>query len=58
MKPSKEALDKARIALGKITKSFANAIVEPEPCSICGRVIYCGVSKICKVRPCGLIKES
>ena len=58
MQSSKEALEKARIALAKIHKSFGNTIVEPEPCSICGRVIYCGVNRICKVRPCGLIKES
>ena len=32
-------------------------LMEPEPepqCSICGRIIFCGVDELCKADPCGL----
>lgn len=40
-----------------ILESLINVadLMEPEPqCSICGRVIYCGVDELCKLDPCGL----
>jgi hypothetical protein len=27
---------------------------EDEPCSICDRIILCGVDELCKLDPCGL----
>lgn len=32
-----------------------DGLTEPEPqCSICGRIILCGVDELCKEDPCGL----
>jgi len=58
MTPDKQALEEARAALDKLEQAWANVNFEVTPCPTCGRVIYCGVSTLCKVRPCGLIKEN
>ena len=55
MKPSEEALAKARKAFERTKELFDAFKDHPEPkCSICGRVIYCGVNSLCKEEPCGL----
>ena len=49
--------EKAKKALDEINKLIKIADDYPEPkCSICGRIIYCGVSTLCKEKPCGLIE--
>ena len=53
---SDEMLERARKALentNKMLDLFDQDFPEPK-CNICGRVIYCGVSKLCGLDPCGL----
>jgi uncharacterized protein (UPF0212 family) len=57
MRDDKQAVERAKAALDKIEKAWVETSFEETPCPTCGRVIYCGVRKVCKVRPCGLIKE-
>jgi hypothetical protein len=57
MKPSDQAMARARTALTKVKQLFDAAGDYPGPkCSICGKVIYCGVNSWCKENPCGLRK--
>jgi len=49
-------LAKAKKALEETNKMLVLFNTDfPEPkCNICGRIIYCGVSSLCKEDPCGL----
>ena len=38
----------------KMLKVFETADIPEPKCNICGRVIYCGVDKLCDLNPCGL----
>jgi uncharacterized protein (UPF0212 family) len=57
MRDDKQAVERAKAALDKIEKAWVETSFEETPCPTCGRVIYCGVRKVCQVVPCGLIKE-
>lgn len=37
----------------ELLKAIAE-LEEETPCSICGRIILCGVDELCKLDPCGL----
>lgn len=54
--PTSDMQEKAKKALEEVNRMLDLFNVDyPEPkCSICGRIIYCGASTLCKEEPCGL----
>lgn len=46
-----------KAALLELLKAIEEAEELEKPCSICGRVILCGVNELCKEDPCGLKVE-
>ena len=43
-----------KAALLELLKAIEELDELETPCSICGRIILCGVDELCKLDPCGL----
>lgn len=41
-------------ALLELLKAIEEQEEQEQPCSICGRIILCGIDELCKLDPCGL----